>query len=490
MPLARVAESFDARHAKFDVVIVDEASQCDLLGLLALYLGQGAVIVGDHEQVSPSAIGETVEDTQALISQFLGGIPNSHLYDGQTSVYDLARQSFGGTIGLREHFRCVPDIIEFSNHLSYQGEIRALRDPATAPRPHVVEYQVPQSLAPERRGKVNEGEARAAAALAAAAMQSPEFDGKTFGVLSLLGDEQAARVQDLIQQLVPLDELERRRFVAGNPAQFQGDERDVAILSMVDVPAAGTLPMQERTTFKQRYNVAASRARDQLWVVHSLEPRRDLQPNDLRRRLIEHVRNPDPVRRTASEPARAGSPFEQEVLERLRHEGYSAEGQVPVGGYRIDVVVSDGRHQVAIECDGDRVRPLEKIEEDMATQAVLERVGWRFIHVRATRFLRDPEGTIEWVVKELRRLGIEPAGASYQPSDPSGENLRNKVIRRAWQLMREQEWISGPEAEAPPPDTTTTTTEVPVAATSVAELVLDDTTEPHFVIIEQSDTQT
>jgi very-short-patch-repair endonuclease len=434
---------------------------------------------------APSSIGEAAEDTNALISQFLTGIPNNHLYDGQTSVYDLARQSFGGTIGLREHFRCVPDIIEFSNHLSYQGEIRPLRDPATAPRPHVVEYQVPAALAPERKGKVNEGEARAAAALAAAAMQLPEYEGKTFGVLSLLGDEQAARVQELIQLLVPLEQLERRRFVAGNPAQFQGDERDVAILSMVDVPVAGGLPLQERTTFKQRYNVAASRARDQLWLVHSLDPARDLQPSDLRRRLIEHVRSPEAQRRTA-EGVRAGSPFEQDVLERLRREGFAAEAQVAVGGYRIDIVVSDGRRQVAIECDGDRLRPPEKIEEDMIAQSVLERVGWRFIHVRSTRYCRDPDGSIDWVVKELRRLGVEPERHAQKSADPSGENLRNKVIRRAWQIMREQEWIT--EEPAPPaaPEVDEETVTTPSA--TVAELVLDDTTEPHFVIIEQEPT--
>jgi very-short-patch-repair endonuclease len=480
MPLSRVAESFDPRQGRFDVVIIDEASQCDLTGLLALYLGRESAIVGDHEQVSPSSIGEAAEDTNALISQFLTGIPNNHLYDGQTSVYDLARQSFGGTIGLREHFRCVPDIIEFSNQLSYEGEIRPLRDPATAPRPHAVEYQVPQALAPERKGKVNEGEARAVAALAAAAMQSPEYAGKTFGVLSLLGDEQAARIGELIQLLVPLDELERRRFVAGNPAQFQGDERDVAILSMVDVPAPGGLPLQERTTFKQRYNVAASRARDQLWLVHSLDPRRDLQPTDLRRRLIEHVRAPEAARRALAEP-RAGSPFEAEVLERLQREGFLAQGQVAVGGYRIDIVVSDGRRQVAIECDGDRVRPAEKIDEDMAAQAVLERVGWRFIHVRASRFCRDPDGTIEWLAKELRRLGIEPRGAQ-KPADPAGENLRNKVIRRAWQIMREQDWVADPAAPAAEPAPGPASSDAAV----VAELVLDDTTEPHFVILEEN----
>src|SRR6185312_8440768 len=37
MPLSRVAESFDAAKAKFDVVIIDEASQSDVTGLLAWY---------------------------------------------------------------------------------------------------------------------------------------------------------------------------------------------------------------------------------------------------------------------------------------------------------------------------------------------------------------------------------------------------------------------------------------------------------------------
>jgi very-short-patch-repair endonuclease len=518
MPLGRVAESFDPRHGKFDVVIVDEASQCDLAGLLALYLGKSAVIVGDHEQVSPSAIGETVEDINALISQHLGGVPNAHLYDGQTSVYDLARQSFGGTIGLREHFRCVPDIIEFSNTLSYHGEIRPLRDPNTARRPHTVEYQVPASLSPHRRGKVNDAEAHTVAALVAAAMQQPELEGKTFGAISLLGDEQAVLIQSLVQRLVPLGDLERRRFVSGNPAQFQGDERDLVFLSMVDVPEQQPLPMQERITFKQRYNVAASRARDQLWLVHSLDPRRDLQPGDLRRRLIEHVREPAAARRARAQQGstRAQSPFEEEVLERLRAAGFPAHAQVDVGGHPIDIVVSDGRQQVAIECDGDRLQPPARIGADMARQAVLERVGWRFVRVRATRFFRDRDATMDAVFAELGRLGItrksedEPTGVTNvgEVGEPAGDNLRNKIVRRAWQLMREQEWVEATEATdsssrpklVPPlpdgdgdtdPDAQAEPTiamQAPseeVAAAEVAELVLEDTTEPNFVILEQ-----
>ncbi|HZI31047.1 MAG TPA: hypothetical protein VFF11_01830, partial [Candidatus Binatia bacterium] len=55
MPLNEVADSFDPRTTRFDVVIIDEASQCDPTAMFALYLGQQAVVVGDDEQVTPLA---------------------------------------------------------------------------------------------------------------------------------------------------------------------------------------------------------------------------------------------------------------------------------------------------------------------------------------------------------------------------------------------------------------------------------------------------
>jgi very-short-patch-repair endonuclease len=491
MPLSRVVESFDPRDGRFDVVVIDEASQCDLTGLFAVYLGEQVLIVGDHEQVSPSPGTEPALDSSALIGEFLEGIPNSHLYDGQTSVYDLARQSFGGTIALREHFRCVPDIIEFSNQLSYGGEIRPLRDPNSGRRPHLVEYHVSQAFAPVRRLQMNEAEAKVVAALVAATIALPEYEGKTFGAISLLGDEQARRISELVQALVPVDQLERRRFLAGNPAQFQGDERDVIFLSMVDSPVGVALPFEDRPTSKQRYNVAASRARDQLWLVHCLDPRRDLHPGDLRRRLTEHVRatatRPQLPKGSAPSARRTPSALEQAVFQALVREGFRVEVQVPVGGFRIDLVVSDGRRQVAIECDGDRFQPIDRIPLEMAKQAVLERVGWRFRRIRSSRYYRDPDGTIEGVCKDLRRLGVEPLRPDSDNTVrlDAGENLEGKIIRRAWQIMRGEEWVKDASRDqAPPLEELPSDALMPLGDGAVAELVLDETTEPHFVIIE------
>jgi very-short-patch-repair endonuclease len=449
MPLARVAESFDPAHARFDVVIVDEASQSDVTGLLAWYLADRIVVVGDHEQVSPLAVGQETGAMQSLISEHLHSIPNHHLYDGTTSIYDLARQSFGGTIALREHFRCVPDIIEFSNELSYNLEIQPLRDPSPVARPHVVEFVVETT---DRAGKTNPAEARWIAALMKAATELDAYGGKTMGAITLLGDEQAGLIQDVAVSLIGAVELEGRRFVAGNSAQFQGDERHVIFLSMVDVSTGGKLPIRQTQAFKQRYNVAASRAQDQLWLVHSLDPGRDLQPGDLRRRLIEHIRDPGARRRAMLQAQRrAESPFEVAVIQRLLAAGYQVEPQVRVGGYRIDMVVSDGIKQAALECDGDRFHGVDQIPADMARQAVLERTGWRFIRVRGTRFYRDPEATMAWVFEELRRLEIAPAGqGAGVPPASAAHPLREAVVRRAWEIMREQQWIQAQGVDGAP----------------------------------------
>src|SRR6267154_2665087 len=173
MPLSRVVENFDPRTTRFDVVIIDEASQSDVMALVALYLGKTVLVVGDHEQVSPSAVGQDLGIIQNLIFQYLPGIPNSDLYDGQISIYDLARQSFGGTTCLVEHFRCVPEIIQFSNMISYDGRIKPLRDASRlALRPHTIAHYVEGS---GRDGKINREEALAVASLIAAAIEQPEY---------------------------------------------------------------------------------------------------------------------------------------------------------------------------------------------------------------------------------------------------------------------------------------------------------------------------
>jgi very-short-patch-repair endonuclease len=406
--------------------------------LLALYLADKSVVVGDHEQVSPSAVGQDLDIIQHLIDEHLEGIPNAHLYDGQTSIYDLARQSFGSTIRLVEHFRCVPEIIHFSNQLSYEGGIRPLRDPWLARlKPHVIAHRVNGGISGD---KINEEEALEVAALVLAAAEQPEYAQRSFGVISLVGDEQAYLVDSLLRKHLSEEDFKlKHNILCGNPAQFQGDERDVVFLSVVDSSDGGVLRVREEPMFKQRFNVAASRARDQMWVVHSLDPRSHLRPGDLRRRLIEYAEDPYRARIALGNPGSvAGSMLAGEVAARLARLGYRVIPQWKVGHYLIDLVVEGNGKRLAVECDGDRFRPLERLPQDMARQAVLERLGWAFVPIRGSQFLRDPDGALEPVLARLKAAGIEPVapGKSEEPALPQEIELRDRVVRRAQEIRR------------------------------------------------------
>jgi hypothetical protein len=132
-------------------------------------------------------------------------------------------------------------------------------------------------------------------------------------------------------------------------------ERDVMFLSMVDTGQGVPLPLNRQTRpFQQRFNVAASRARDQMWVVYSLDPETELKSEDFRRRLITHAIDPTALSKLeASASARAESPFGREVIQRLTSAGYRVKTQYAVGSYRIDIVVEGLRDRLAVECDGE-----------------------------------------------------------------------------------------------------------------------------------------
>lgn len=473
MPLTRVVESFRPRAAQFDVVIVDEASQSDVMGLIALYMGKSVVIVGDHEQVSPDAVGQRIDEAQHLIDEHLTDIPNKVLYDGQASIYDLAGWSFGGNICLTEHFRCVPDIVRFSNHLSYSGRIKPLRDASSVSlKPHILAYRVEGAASDERTNPV---EAEALASLLVAATEQPEYAGCTFGVISLVGEEQARLIDTLLRNRLEPAEYERRRIVCGNAAQFQGDERDVMFLSVVDGPRDNPLPLREfgpRDMFKKRFNVAASRARDQMWVVHSLDPQIHLQARDIRRRLIEHAQDPQALFRLLerTEPQAAESQFERAVMRRLVSAGYRVTPQWKVGYHQIDLVVEGGGKRLAVECDGDRHRSPEKLREDMARQALLERLGWSFVRVRGSQFFRDPERALRPVFTRLEALEIPPdAAPAGRPVAEQGTELRDRVLRRAQEIRRSESTGAVLQSVLPEPDASPSRTELLQTLTAFLE---------------------
>lgn len=271
--------------------------------------------------------------------------------------------------------------------LSYDWKIKPLRDGSDCRTvPPIVSYRAKDG---ERRGKdkINVNEAKSIVALIYACIEQPEYEDKTFGVISLLGSEQAYLIQEMIQNRIEQKYVEEREILCGDASNFQGDERDIIFISLVDSnlsdgPLNKVTEGQGRST-QQRYNVAVSRAKDQLWVVHSLDYQNDLKSDDMRRRLLEYAEDPHSFTNIMSEVSKkADSPFEESVAGKLISEGYNVIQQWSVGSYRIDMVVKCNDKKVAIECDGERYHSgEEKVREDIERQSILERAGWRFIRI-------------------------------------------------------------------------------------------------------------
>jgi very-short-patch-repair endonuclease len=441
MPLNRVIENFSPGETVFDVVIIDEASQVDALGLVALYLGKKVIVVGDNKQVTPVSVGVDINIIEQLQHEFLKGIPNAALYNELLSVYDMASWTYE-PIRLREHFRCATPIIQFSNRY-YYDDIKPMRDCSLVKRkPHTIAYKVEGETEGTKRNFV---EAKTIVALIKSCMEHEEYSDATFGVISVLGEEQAVLIDEMLRLSIDEKKYIKHHILCGNPSHFQGDERDVIFISVVDSPRDSGGPLSLRTDgynemYAKRYNVAASRAKDQLWVVYSLNPDTDLKPGDIRANLILHAINPEGKESTLSEHInKAESEFEKMVIKALTLKGYNLIPQYPVGSFRLDIVVEYRGKQVAIECDGDKYHGMEKLIEDLARQSILERLGWRFIRIRGSEFFRNQEKTINSVIEELNELGILPDTKESLELNKENCLLKDSIIRRAVEIMESEE---------------------------------------------------
>ncbi|WP_257535991.1 hypothetical protein [Metabacillus litoralis] len=200
-----------------------------------------------------------------------------------------------------------------------------------------------------------------------------------------------------------------RRLITGDAYAFQGDERDIIFLSMVIAPNVRFASLSKRSDL-QRYNVAASRGRDQMILFHSVDLSQ-LNPNDIRYQLLQYCKQPYRVQEALKKHEKEfDSEFEKDVYSLILSRGYRVIPQVKVGtlGKKIDLVVEGMRTRLAVECDGDRWLGLEKWEEDMDRQRVLERVGWTFWRVRGSAFYANPANAMESLWVKLDGMGIEP----------------------------------------------------------------------------------
>ena len=196
-------------------------------------------------------------------------------------------------------------------------------------------------------------------------------------------------------------------------------------LSMVAAPPAGppTRRPDRQNIYVQRYNVAASRAKDQLWLFHSVSARGPQQPR-------RHALRPARTTATASSTAPTSRTIESSPPPSPRTYGSSrstrsSSSESSTGSSTADTPSSRStrprattstssssapRRRLAIECDGDAWHGPDAYEADLARQRDLERCGWQFFRIRESAFYVDQAGALENLWRTLDELEIHPSG--------------------------------------------------------------------------------
>ena len=444
MPLYRVVENINPSAKPFDIVIIDEASQTGPDGFLINYLAKKIIVVGDKEQISPENPGISEEKVKDLNDKWLSGIKFSECIGRDYSYYDYCEILFTKSyIQLREHFRCMPEIIQFSNQISYTGiPLIPLRQYGSSRLPPLKKTFVPNAVSKIGSNKQpqNKEEARQIVEQIRKCIQDPKYKGKTFGIISLQGKSQARIIEQALAEIDDKVEMEKRAIQVGDAYDFQGDERNVIFLSMA-VAKDWHISALTRETYKRRYNVAASRAKDQMWLFHSVEMNDLPNKEDYRRQLLEHFSKDaknltvrpleelnelyKKIKETKDKsPENAPPPFhswfEARVFHKIAMRGYQVIPQYKVSEFSVDMIIVGSKGRLAVECDGDYWHEGRE-EEDLERQWKLERCGWTFWRLRESVFNRDEEEALKSLWDKLKEMQIFPLG-----KDKMNQNLADQ----------------------------------------------------------------
>lgn len=264
-----VKSGFPLTDNLFDVLIIDEASQCDVASALPLILrAKQVVVIGDPMQLRH--ITSVNQDEENQIREHLGLSSRPHLKYVKDSLWDYAKDFLGhanqngSPITLENHYRCHHDIIGYSNHQFYGRfldkplTVKTDESKMTLPQKGIVMLNIRGKQESENIN-VNRIEAERAVSLAKE-LCTLKVD-VTIGIVTPFRDQ-----ADYIKSR--LDDSIKENVEVNTAHGFQGDEKDVMIYSMVV-----TDNTQRRKVNWIDYivpnlvNVAVTRARQTLYIV-------------------------------------------------------------------------------------------------------------------------------------------------------------------------------------------------------------------------------
>lgn len=356
----------ELRPKLFDLVIIDEASQCSIPSVLPLlFRARRALIIGDPMQLGHIAGVSPQQEQQARIRVGLSAaqLEDRRLTYHLQSSYHAAAQSGEAALLLDEHYRCHPEIAAVVNGYCYAGQLLVMTDvrrqiPAldpvgkVDPAPVLGWLDVPDGtsvIGPRRTSLSNAAEAEAVRTVVVELLaQLPDAE---VGVVTPFRAQ-----KDALERILP-----RERVRVGTVHAFQGRQRDVMVLS--PVATHNTPPPTARWASNQvnLWNVAITRAKSQLITVGSrvFWQEQTGLPALLARRsaaLRPEAQEPRIGVSTGPDQLTEDRTFRNELADRLQHHLASQritslERDSTIGGHLVDLLFTVGGENTAVLID-------------------------------------------------------------------------------------------------------------------------------------------
>ena len=392
-----VSGSLPLKPGLFDVVIIDEASQCDIASCFPiLYRAKKAVVVGDDKQLPHLSFLEKAKE-QSFMSQY--GITDRYqlMWRFRTnSMFDLANYYSMHPVLLDEHFRSLPPIINYSNKEFYGGRIKVMKRNENSSKvleavvvpDGKVDFDATRNL-PEIEALVK----RLHDIVVEDERKNPETP-VSIGIISPFR-AQVEQLKISVAKVLSEHMMEKHQIEIGTAHTFQGDERDIMLISW----AYANNSFPQSLVFLQKpnlFNVAITRARYKTINFISKDPRE--LPEGILRSYFGFIQQYEDryslINSDEFDENIYKNSFEKEVAQAFRDCGHNVVCGVDIAGLSADLVVDD---KFIVECDGVEDNIPSKVS-NMKKQIILERSGMKVSRISKREWGYSPKACIDRVI--------------------------------------------------------------------------------------------
>jgi very-short-patch-repair endonuclease len=425
-----VAQFIAGHSVRFDLIVIDEASQMrpeDAIG--ALVRGDRVIVVGDQKQLPPTAFFDrAVEMTPEEIEE--GDVVDAE------SILDETLRKFGSPRQLRVHYRShYESLIAFSNHYFYNDSLIIYPSPNSAAGEGGVRSHFADGL---YKSSLNVKEADGLLDAALTFMRgNPDLSAgivtMNYAQREYINEELERRIaqDDQAAEYIAKWEPTLYPFFVKNLESVQGDERDVIFISTVYGPETHGGKVAQRfgpilgPAGWRRLNVLFTRARQRVELFTSMRPS-DIPVGESAGRGVQALRNYLEYAETRRLETGIGcrrdpdSDFELAVARALTRRGFHVDFQIGVAHCFIDIGVKNprtGTYILGVECDGATyhssryARERDRIREDK-----LRSLGWNLYRIWSTDWFANPERETEELARVISRLLLEQSTAEPEAS--------------------------------------------------------------------------